>query len=105
MRVLANQFADDADHRAAVPDLRVQTGERPESPDLSAPLVFATIDQVLSSFLLMPYGLSHRQANLNAGAILSSYLVLDEFHLFDPKTMLPRPLRCYACCVESLPFA
>ena len=47
-----------------------------------ADLVFLTIDQALSSFLTIPYSLSNRQANLNAGAIIGSYLVFDEFHLF-----------------------
>ncbi|NCC35056.1 MAG: CRISPR-associated helicase Cas3', partial [Chloroflexia bacterium] len=60
----------------------VQTGARPDDRKLESDLIFTTIDQVLSSFLTIPYSLSNRQANLNAGAIISSYLVFDEFHLF-----------------------
>ncbi|HEX2914060.1 MAG TPA: CRISPR-associated helicase Cas3' [Chloroflexia bacterium] len=67
----------------------VLTGERPEDPELRQNVVFTTIDQTLSSFLMVPYSLSQRAANLNAGAIASSYLVFDEAHLFDPETALP----------------
>lgn len=41
-----------------------------------------SFDQALSSFLCIPYSLGNRQANLNAGALVGSYLVFDEFHLF-----------------------
>lgn len=92
MRVLANQFeaeyrtiVADADHptRFGLPNtVRIQTGARPEDRRFEADLVFTTIDQVLSSFLTIPYSLSNRQANLNAGALIGSYLVFDEFHLF-----------------------
>ncbi len=62
----------------------VQTGERPDDPYfLLGDIIFTTIDQSLSSILSIPFSLSKRQANINAGAILSSYLVFDEFHLFD----------------------
>src|SRR5690606_2804153 len=46
---------------------------------------FSTIDQTLSNFLCFPLPLSQAQANINAGAIIGSYLVFDEFHLLDPK--------------------
>jgi len=90
MRVLANQF--EAEYRAIVADytarfgllntVRIQTGARPEDRRFEADLIFTTIDQVLSSFLTIPYSLGNRQANLNAGALIGSYLVFDEFHLF-----------------------
>ncbi len=90
MRVLANQF--EAEYRQLVADyasrfgllrsVRIQTGARPEDRRFEADLVFTTIDQALSSFLTIPYSLSNRQANLNAGAIIGSYLIFDEFHLF-----------------------
>lgn len=89
LRVLANQFNEE--YRQVVaqsPDLRealkvsVQTGTRPADRRFERDLIFTTIDQVLSSFLTIPYSLSNRQANLNAGAIIGSYLVFDEFHLF-----------------------
>src|SRR5690606_135217 len=51
-------------------------------------IIFTTIDQSLSSFLNIPVGLSFRMANLNAGAILSSFLVFDEIHLLEPEKSL-----------------
>jgi CRISPR-associated endonuclease/helicase Cas3 len=95
MRVLAGQFMAeyrrDAEsyarkHRRVL-DVRIQTGERPEDPELMGDLVFATLDQVLSSALGVPYSLSAGRANLNVGAVLGSYLVFDEFHLFPPEAM------------------
>lgn len=90
MRVLANQF--EVEYRAVVADyanrfgllskVSIQTGARPEDRRLEADLVFTTIDQALSSFLTIPYSLGNRQVNLNAGALIGSYLVFDEFHLF-----------------------
>lgn len=92
LRTLANQF--EHEYKAIVEHYRtshglgeagqvsIQTGPRPEDRRFEADLIFTTIDQLLSSFLTIPYSLSNRQANLNAGAIIGSYLVLDEFHLF-----------------------
>lgn len=92
MRVLANQFEfeykatvkryTDSHGLREVGTVAIQTGARPDDRKLEADLIFTTIDQVLSSFLTIPYSLSNRQANLNAGAIIGSYLVFDEFHLF-----------------------
>lgn len=93
MRVLASQFYREYRtlaeryeriHRRAL-DVRIQTGERPEDPELVGDLVFATLDQTLSSALGVPYSLSTGRANLNVGAVLGSYLVFDEFHLFPPE--------------------
>jgi CRISPR-associated endonuclease/helicase Cas3 len=93
MRTLANQFNAEYAHLAASykrkfgrdMNVTIQTGERPEDSKLEGDLIFTTIDQTLSSFLCIPYALSTRQANINAGAIVSSYLVFDEFHLFPPE--------------------
>ncbi len=90
MRVLANQFeaeyhrivADYATRFGLLRSVSIQTGARAEDRRFDADLVFTTIDQALSSFLTIPYGLGNRQANLNAGALIGSYLVFDEFHLF-----------------------
>lgn len=60
----------------------IQTGEQPDDPEFEAMLTFCTIDQLLASFLGVPYSLAGRFANLNVGAVISSFLVLDEFHLF-----------------------
>lgn len=95
MRVLASQFereywglAQSYQRRFGRSlDVRIQTGERPEDPEFLGDLVFATLDQVLSSALGVPYSLPEGKANLNVGAVLGSYLVFDEFHLFPPQAM------------------
>lgn len=70
----------------------IQTGEYCDDPYFEKPMVFSTIDQTLSSFLSFPLALSRRQANLNAGALIGSYLVFDEFHLLDPKLSMSTAL-------------
>jgi len=92
MRVLASQFEEEYRemaqkhariYRDEVLEVRIQTGERPNDQKFQdGDLVFATIDQTLSSALGVPYSLSAGQANLNAGAFYASYLIFDEFHLF-----------------------
>mgnify|MGYP001369254182 CR=1 FL=1 len=71
------------------PDLNnlisIQTGEYNDDPHFEKEIIFATIDQTLSNFLCFPLSLPQRQANINAGALIGSYLVFDEFHLLDPK--------------------
>ncbi|WP_080814222.1 DEAD/DEAH box helicase [Halomicronema hongdechloris] len=63
----------------------LQTGENPEDPRFEGDIIFCTIDQMLSSFLNIPYSVGRGSANVNAGAIFSSYLVFDELHLLDPE--------------------
>lgn len=98
LRVLANQFHDEYNTRTKnfgfVRPLYIgiQTGTQSLDPKLEDNLIFTTIDQTLSNFLNIPYALSLGQGNLNAGAVLSSYLVFDELHLFDPETTLPTTL-------------
>jgi CRISPR-associated endonuclease/helicase Cas3 len=92
MRVLANQFEfeykatvkryTDSHGLREVGTVAIQTGARPDDRRFEADLIFTTIDQVLSSFLTIPYSLGLAQANVNAGAVIGSYLVFDEFHLF-----------------------
>lgn len=62
----------------------IQTGEYSNDKYFENDIIFSTIDQTLSNFLSFPLTLSKRQANINAGAIIGSYLVFDEFHLLDP---------------------
>lgn len=96
MRVLANQFVLEYQKRAASFSRRyrqplrveIQTGEQSNDRCFESDLIFCTIDQFLSSFLLMPYSLPKTLANLNAGAMVGSYLVFDEFHLLDPGSTL-----------------
>ena len=63
----------------------LQTGENPEDPRFEGDIVFCTIDQMLSSFLNIPYSVGRGSANVNSGAIFASYLVFDELHLLDPE--------------------
>lgn len=62
--------------------VQIQTGEQPNDPHFESALTFCTIDQLLASFLGIPYGVSTGRSNLNVGAVIGSYLVLDEFHLY-----------------------
>ncbi|RCW49885.1 CRISPR-associated helicase Cas3' [Halanaerobium sp. MA284_MarDTE_T2] len=64
-------------------NVTVQTGEHKEDRYFTGDIVFTTFDQSLSSALSMPISLSNRLANINVAAVLSSYLIFDEFHLFD----------------------
>lgn len=110
MKVLANQF--EAEYQKTIKrfgwqdnlKVGIQTGDRPEDPKVESDLLFTTIDQTLSNFLNIPYGLGKSSANLNAGAILSSYLVFDELHLFDPDTTLPTVLEMLVMLKDITPF-
>ena len=110
LKVLANQFEDE--YRKLMTQygwdrelqVKIQTGGRPDDTRFEGDLIFTTIDQTLSSFLSIPHSLSQRQANLNAGAILSSYLVFDELHLYDPDTTLPTTLNMLHMLKEITPF-
>jgi len=88
LRVLTQQFQENALNilsswqQEGRPDIRIQTGDNQGDRLFESDLIFTTIDQVLSSGLSVPYSLSRRQANMNAGAIFSSYVVCDELHLF-----------------------
>ena len=92
MRVLAKSFHTDFQEspigKQQTLKAKIQTGENQEDRQFRSDLIFTTIDQVLSSFLNIPYALGLRQGNVNAGAVVGAYLVFDEFHLFDPDTSL-----------------
>lgn len=70
--------------------VRLQTGETGSIPGVGDPLfaegriIFCTIDQLLSSYLGIPFSVSPRMANINAGALVGSLIVFDEYHLLDP---------------------
>lgn len=112
MRVLARQFVDEYSETVQRYNLRyglglnvaIQTGDMSVDPMFSSNLLFATIDQTLSSFLLAPYGLRRGQANMNAAAIAASYLVFDEFHLYDPISTLPTTLHMLRTLKGITPF-
>lgn len=62
--------------------ISIQTGESPEDPLFESMITACTIDQLLSGASGIPYSLDGRKANLNVGAVCSSYLILDEPHLY-----------------------
>lgn len=70
----------------------IQTGEYSNDSYFEKEIVFSTIDQTLSNFLCFPLDVSHSQANINAGSIVGSYLVFDEFHLLDSKLSMATTL-------------
>jgi len=89
LRTLANSIYQDINkalkNNKSADIVSIQTGEYNDDPYFEKDIVFSTIDQTLSNFLCFPLPLSQRQANINAGALIGSYLVFDEFHLLDPK--------------------
>jgi CRISPR-associated endonuclease/helicase Cas3 len=111
MRVLANQFEEEVNRLVneemrfkRPPIVKKQTGEYKDDPEFHADITFATIDQVLSSWLMHPYSLSARKGNLNAGAFVGSYLIFDEFHLFNPDSTLPTTLHLLKMLKGISPF-
>jgi len=110
LRVLADQFEeaysrDVANFGFTRPmAVTIQTGARPEDRKMEGNLIFTTVDQTLSNFLNIPYALSTSQGNLNAGAVMGSYLVFDELHLFDPEKMLPTVLHLLRMLRGVVPF-
>jgi CRISPR-associated endonuclease/helicase Cas3 len=112
MRVLAKQFHHEYTNILHTYNLRygldlktaIQTGEQSQDKEFATDLIFATIDQTLSSFLISPYSLPKRKANLNAAAVMASYLVFDEFHLYDPESTLPTTLHMLKLLKGVTPF-
>lgn len=110
LRVLANQFWKEYEDRTRnfdflrPLDVTIQTGDQSDDPRLEGNLIFTTIDQTLSNFLNIPYSLSLNQGNINAGAVVSSYLVLDELHLYDLETTLPTTLHLLQLLHNVVPF-
>lgn len=64
--------------------ITIQTGEQKNDPFFEGDIIFTTIDQCLSSYLNCPVSLPQRVGNINAGALLGSLVVFDEFHLLEP---------------------
>lgn len=110
MRVLANKFkAEYATlvKRSGLKDklkVEIQTGECPEDPELKSDLIFTTIDQTLSNVLGVPYAVGSGRANLNAGAVIGSYLVFDEFHLYPHDSALKTTLQILKLLNGITPF-
>ncbi len=106
LRTLANSIFEDVSK--IVSGTSIQTGEYSDDPYFEKDIIFSTIDQTLSNFLCFPLPLSQRQANINAGAIIGSYLVFDEFHLLDEKlsmattiSMLKMLGNLSRCCIMT----
>jgi len=64
--------------------ITIQTGEQKDDPFFEGDIIFTTVDQCLSSYINMPVSLPSRVGNINAGALLGSLIVFDEFHLLEP---------------------
>ena len=82
--------------------ISIQTGESPEDPQFESMITACTIDQMLSSALGIPYGLDGRKANLNVAAIASSYLILDEPHLYPVSEDGRNYKGAFTTCLELL---
>lgn len=110
MRVLANQFEAEyrkLTRRSGLQDrlaVKIQTGEHPDDPEVKGDLVFTTIDQTLSNMLGVPYAFGSGRANLNAGAVIGSYLIFDEFHLYPPDGALKTTLQILKLLQGITPF-
>ena len=104
MRALANQFEAEYQKEQEC-RVTLQTGDQPNDPTVAeGDLVFTTIDQTLSNALGVPYALSKSRANLNAGAVFSSYLVFDEFHLFPSDGAFKTTLQVLRALKGIIPF-
>ncbi|UOF90619.1 CRISPR-associated helicase Cas3' [Fodinisporobacter ferrooxydans] len=67
----------------------IQMGNQPNDSFFEGDVIFTTIDQLLSSYIGLPYGTSKRSANISPGALIGSYIVIDEFHLLSFREALP----------------
>lgn len=106
LRTLTNSIYQDVLAKAEYAS--IQTGEYNEDRHFEKDIIFSTIDQTLSNFLCFPLALSEGQANINAGALIGSYLVFDEFHLLDTKRsmattigMLKMLSNLTRCCIMT----
>lgn len=67
----------------------IQMGNQPNDPFFEGDIIFTTIDQLLSAYIGLPYGTSKTSANIPLGAIIGSYIIVDEFHLLSFQEALP----------------
>lgn len=110
LRTLANSLYKEVSTRInnEFPELKIsvklQTGEFPDDIFFEGDIIFTTIDQTLSNILGIPLSLPRKLANINAGAVLSSYLVFDEFHLLDPKRSLDTVISLLKVMKSVTPF-
>lgn len=86
------------------PEVTLQTGEYSNDDFFEGDIIFTTIDQTLSNILSIPLSLPSKLANINAGAVLSSYLIFDEFHLLEPQKSLSTTLMILNKIKNITPF-
>lgn len=72
----------------APPRIALQMGGQQDDPYFEADLIFTTIDQLLSGYILNPVSIGERAANIPAGALPGSIIVIDEIHLLEPARSL-----------------
>jgi len=77
-RSLYEEYADEVRRLGLTATL--QMGGDNADPDFRGHIIFTTIDQLLSRYLMVPYG--GRPANIGGGALVGAHIVLDEFHLY-----------------------
>lgn len=110
LRTLANSLYGEVSDkiRQKFPELKIkvtlQTGENSDDPLFEGDIIFTTIDQTLSNSLGIPLSVPKKLANINTGAVLSSYLVFDEFHLLDPKNSLKTTITLLELFGRITPF-
>jgi len=110
LRTLANSLYEEVKTKLYrnLPELdikvTIQTGERPCDVFFDGDIIFTTIDQTLSNILGIPLSLPSKLSNINAGAVLSSFLVFDEFHLLEPKRSLDTVISLLRIMREITPF-
>lgn len=84
MRALVNSLHERFKGYASQLDIRAQHGKRTESLLFDADCIVATLDQTITSYACAPLSLGVRHGNIPAGAVVSSFLVFDEVHTFEP---------------------
>ncbi|GGI74111.1 CRISPR-associated helicase Cas3' [Deinococcus wulumuqiensis] len=106
MRTLAKDLFERAQKAGEPLGLKVKlhTGEDPADPLLEADIIITTYDQLLSNSLHVPYSQSWRSRNIGAGGVVASYVVLDEFHLFDPQRAFRTTLEMARALEGVTPF-
>lgn len=66
----------------------LQMGGHNNDPFFRGDVIFTTIDQILSGYLMLPVSLPPGQGNKVAGALIGAYIVIDEFHLLETQRSL-----------------
>ncbi|MBM7644535.1 CRISPR-associated endonuclease/helicase Cas3 [Scopulibacillus daqui] len=61
----------------------VQMGGENKDPYFEGDIIVTTIDQLLAAYIGLSYGTTRPLSNIPPGALLGSYIVVDEFHLLE----------------------